>query len=131
MRIEHVVYLTLEEWYDLIKESGAQSKPELKTYIGNKYNMTTEFSVHLSDNEAYNFEVIRQDERGEEGAKKIDRLIDLDKTFTVSVYQWDEGDDAVRYEQWSVLKCLNEWTKEGVHAEDIMYLPRKGDGGSK
>ena len=124
MRIEHVVYLTLEEWYDLIKESGAQSKLELKTYIEEKYNILTEFSIRLSDGEAYNFEVVRQDERWD-GAKKIKRLIDLDKTFTVHVFQWDEGDDAVKYEQWSVLKCLNEWTKEGVHAEDIMYLPRK------
>lgn len=58
MKIEHIVYVTPEEYEDLIKKSGSKNKRELKEYIKDGLGLTlVDFCVRIRTDD-YNICVI-------------------------------------------------------------------------
>lgn len=57
MRIEHIVVLSDKEYLAYIKESGAHNKAELKAYLKDKLQITTDFCVRITSPD-YDFCVI-------------------------------------------------------------------------
>lgn len=52
MKIERIVYVTSEEYEDLIKKSGSKNKRELKEYIKDGLGLTSvDFCVHIHNDD--------------------------------------------------------------------------------
>lgn len=67
MKIEHIVYLTPEEWEKMIKVSGSKNKKEMKEFIKKEYEMQSDFCVRIRpDNDGFNMRVIDYGEVDEE-----------------------------------------------------------------
>ena len=63
MRIEHIIYLTSEEYQRLIQDSKSKNKNEFKLWLKKYTEIQTDFCVRVTDEkeECYDFMVIDYD----------------------------------------------------------------------
>ena len=66
MRIEHIIYLTSEEYHKLIQDSKSKNKNEFKLWLKKYTEIQTDFCVRVTDvndknEECYDFIVIDYD----------------------------------------------------------------------